>query len=46
MAHDISAYSLVALTRATLPLMQGRNGALVTLNYACTAPPGRRRRSA
>ena len=33
MAHDISAYSLVALARAALPLMQGRNGALVTLSY-------------
>ena len=33
MAHDISAYSLVALARAAQPLMQGRNGALVTLSY-------------
>lgn len=33
MAHDISAYSLVALARAALPMMEGRDGALVTLSY-------------
>jgi enoyl-[acyl-carrier protein] reductase I len=32
-AHDISSYSLTALARAGLPLMQGRNGAIVTLSY-------------
>jgi len=33
MAHDISSYSLTALTRAAMPLMAGRNGAVVTLSY-------------
>ncbi len=33
LAHDISAYSLVGLTRAALPMMEGRNGAIVTLSY-------------
>jgi enoyl-[acyl-carrier protein] reductase I len=33
MAHDISSYSLTALTRASLPFMRGRNGAIVTLSY-------------
>ncbi|MCU0755188.1 MAG: enoyl-ACP reductase [Xanthomonadales bacterium] len=32
-AHDISAYSLAALTQAALPLMRGRNGAVLTLSY-------------
>lgn len=32
-AHDISSYSLTALARAGLPLMQGRSGALLTLSY-------------
>ncbi|MEQ9738049.1 MAG: enoyl-ACP reductase, partial [Algiphilus sp.] len=33
-AHDISAYSFVALARAMLPLMEGRqNGAMLTLSY-------------
>ena len=32
-AMDISAYSFPALARAALPLMQGRNGSLVTLTY-------------
>lgn len=32
-AHDISAYSFAALAKAGLPLMQGRNGALLTLSY-------------
>jgi enoyl-[acyl-carrier protein] reductase I len=33
LAHDISAYSLSALAKAARPLMQGRNGAIVTLSY-------------
>jgi enoyl-[acyl-carrier protein] reductase I len=33
MAHDISSYSLTALTRAAMPLMEGRAGAVVTLSY-------------
>ncbi len=33
MAHDISAYSLAALSRAARPMMQGRNGAVLTLSY-------------
>ena len=32
-AHDISSYSLTALTRASLPFMAGRSGAVVTLSY-------------
>ena len=32
-AHDISAYSFPALAKAARPLMQGRNGALLTLTY-------------
>jgi enoyl-[acyl-carrier protein] reductase I len=32
-AHDISSYSLTALAKAAMPLMQGRAGALVTLSY-------------
>lgn len=32
-AHDISAYSFVALAKAAKPLMQGRNGAMLTLTY-------------
>ncbi|HEX5788305.1 MAG TPA: enoyl-ACP reductase [Woeseiaceae bacterium] len=32
-AHDISAYSLAALTKAALPMMQGRNAAVLTLTY-------------
>lgn len=32
-AHDISSYSFAALAKATLPLMQQRNGALLTLSY-------------
>jgi enoyl-[acyl-carrier protein] reductase I len=32
-AHDISAYSLVALAKAALPMMNGTNGAIVTLSY-------------
>ena len=32
-AHEISSYSFVALARAAKPLMQGRNGSLLTLSY-------------
>lgn len=32
-AHDISAYSFAALAKAARPMMQGRNGALLTLSY-------------
>lgn len=32
-AHDVSSYSFTALARAARPLMQGRNGALLTLTY-------------
>jgi enoyl-[acyl-carrier protein] reductase I len=32
-AHDISAYSFSALAKAALPLMQNRNGSLLTLSY-------------
>jgi enoyl-[acyl-carrier protein] reductase I len=32
-AHDVSAYSFPALAKAALPMMRGRNGALVTLTY-------------
>lgn len=33
LALDVSAYSLVALARGAAPLMEGRNGAMVTLTY-------------
>lgn len=33
MAHDISSYSFLALARAGRDMMQGRNGALLTLSY-------------
>lgn len=33
MAHDISVYSFVALAKAARPMMQGRQGALLTLTY-------------
>ncbi|MBA2709415.1 MAG: enoyl-ACP reductase [Tatlockia sp.] len=33
MAHDISAYSLVALSKAALPMMLETNGAILTLSY-------------
>ncbi|MEX0421388.1 enoyl-ACP reductase FabI [Spiribacter pallidus] len=33
MAHDISAYSFLALARGARPLMQGRNASLLTLTY-------------
>jgi enoyl-[acyl-carrier protein] reductase I len=32
-AHDVSSYSLTALTRAAAPLMAGRAGAVLTLSY-------------
>ncbi|MBI5453204.1 MAG: enoyl-ACP reductase [Deltaproteobacteria bacterium] len=32
-AMDVSAFSLVALAKAAAPLMEGRNGAFVTLSY-------------
>jgi len=32
-AHDISAYSFPALTKAALPLMQGRAASVLTLTY-------------
>ena len=32
-AHDISSYSFAALAKALRPMLQGRNGALVTLSY-------------
>ena len=33
MAHDISAYSFPAMAKAALPMMEGRNAALLTLSY-------------
>ena len=33
MAHDISSYSLTALTRGAAPLMAARRGAVLTLSY-------------
>jgi enoyl-[acyl-carrier protein] reductase I len=32
-AHDISSYSLTALTRASLPFLRGRHGSVITLSY-------------
>jgi len=32
-AHDVSSYSLAALAKGARPLLQGRNGALLTLTY-------------
>ena len=32
-AHEISSYSFAALAKAGLPMMEGRNGALLTLSY-------------
>lgn len=32
-AHEISSYSLSALTKAALPMMEGRQAAVVTLSY-------------
>jgi enoyl-[acyl-carrier protein] reductase I len=36
-AHDVSAYSFPALAKAALPMMKGRNAALVTLTYLGSA---------
>jgi enoyl-[acyl-carrier protein] reductase I len=32
-AHDVSAYSFVALAKRAMPLMEGRAGSLLTLSY-------------
>jgi enoyl-[acyl-carrier protein] reductase I len=32
-AHDISSYSFAALAKAALPMMQGRDGSMLTLTY-------------
>lgn len=32
-AHDVSAYSFIALAKGARPLMQGRAGAMLTLSY-------------
>src|SRR3546814_20232022 len=32
-AHDISSYSFAALAKAALPMMQGRNGSMLTISY-------------
>ncbi|HHF7374805.1 enoyl-ACP reductase FabI [Legionella bozemanae] len=32
-AHDISAYSLIGLAQAALPMMEGTEGSLLTLSY-------------
>ncbi len=32
-AHDVSSYSFAALAKAGLPMMEGRNSALLTLTY-------------
>jgi enoyl-[acyl-carrier protein] reductase I len=32
-AHEVSSYSFAALAKAGLPMMQGRNGSLLTLTY-------------
>jgi enoyl-[acyl-carrier protein] reductase I len=32
-AHDISAYSLVAISKAALPMMKDTNGSILTLSY-------------
>ena len=33
LAHEVSAYSLTAISRRALPLMEGREGSIVTLTY-------------
>lgn len=33
LAHEVSSYSLTAITRAAVPLMEGRDGSIVTLTY-------------
>ncbi len=32
-AHEISSYSFAALAKASMPMMEGRNGAMLTLTY-------------
>ena len=32
-AHEISSYSFAAMAKAALPLMEGRNGSMLTLTY-------------
>ncbi|MAF67314.1 MAG: enoyl-[acyl-carrier-protein] reductase FabI [Planctomycetes bacterium] len=32
-AHEVSAYSLTAVARRALPLMEGREGSIITLSY-------------
>ncbi len=32
-AHEVSSYSFAALAKSALPMMKGRNGALLTLSY-------------
>jgi enoyl-[acyl-carrier protein] reductase I len=32
-AHDVSSYSFTALAKAGLPMMEGRNGSLLTMTY-------------
>ena len=32
-AHDISSYSFAALAKAAIPMMEGRNGSLLTISY-------------
>ncbi len=32
-AHDISSYSLAALSKAARPMMQGSNGSIITMTY-------------
>ena len=32
-AHDISSYSFAALAKASLPMMEGRDGSMLTLTY-------------
>ena len=38
-AHDVSSYSFAALAKAARPLMQGRQGALLTLSYLGAVRP-------
>jgi len=33
LAHEVSAYSLTAIARRALPLMEGRQGTIITLTY-------------
>jgi enoyl-[acyl-carrier protein] reductase I len=32
-AHDVSSYSFAALAKAAMPMMEGRNGSLLTISY-------------